>query len=138
MLQAEAHLRIVFGIALFERGTNRVQVGNRLRWSDSRLHVSKHLANPTTSARFQEIRCVVLLLVDDGHKKIGREDQHSPAKPGRGYTDDGIRMAVETENPAHDATTVLKMGVPIRVGKHDMRSTLVGGVNEAAQVGLNA
>jgi hypothetical protein len=47
-------------------------------------------------------------------------------------------MAVETENAAHDATIVLKMGVPIRVGKHDIWSMLVGGVNEAAKVGLNA
>ena len=99
---------------------------------------STSLTNPTISAPFQEIRSIVLLLVDDGHKKISREDQHSPAKPGRGYTDDSIRMAVETENAAHDATIVLKMGVPIRMGKHDIRSMLIGGVNEAAKVGLNA
>jgi hypothetical protein len=100
--------------------------------------MSKYVANPTISSRFQEIPRVALLLAKDWHKKIGREDQYSPSKPGRGYADDGVRMAVETENAAHDATIILKTAVPIRVGKHDIWSMLVGGVDEAAKVGLNA
>jgi hypothetical protein len=47
-------------------------------------------------------------------------------------------MAVETENAADDATIVLKMAVPIRVGKHDIGGMLVGWVDKTAKVGLNA
>src|SRR4029077_9165685 len=137
-LQAKAHLRIVFGIALFESGANRVQVGNRLRRSDSRLQMPKRLTDPTVSAGVQKIRRVVVFLVDDGYKEIGREDQNSPAESGRRYTDDGKRMLVEMENAADHAAVILKMAVPIRIGKDDIWSMLIGGVNEPAKIRLNA
>ena len=51
-------------------------------------------------------------------------------------------MLVQLNNPTHNAAIVLKMGVPIRVGEHNIRSTiwamLVGGVKETAKERLNA
>ena len=45
-------------------------------------------------------------------------------------------------NAAHHAAIILKMGVPIRVGEHDIRSAvramLIGGVEETAEIRLNA
>jgi hypothetical protein len=41
-------------------------------------------------------------------------------------------MFVEMENAADDAGVILKMSVPIRVGKHDVWSMLIGGVNKPA------
>ena len=51
-------------------------------------------------------------------------------------------MLVHLHNTAHHAAIILKMGVPIRVGEHDIgsavRAMLVGGVEETAEIRLNA
>src|ERR1035438_8007172 len=61
---------------------------------------------------------------------------------GRGYTDDGERMLVELKNTAHHAPIILKMGVPVRVCEHNIRSAvramLIGGVEETANIRLHA
>src|SRR6202030_4862129 len=55
---------------------------------------------------------------------------------------DGERMLVQLDRAADHAAIILKMAVPIRVGKHDIRSAvwaaLVGCVNETAKIRLNA
>ena len=51
-------------------------------------------------------------------------------------------MLVQLNDTAHHATIILKMGVPIRVGEHDIRSAvramLIRGVEETAKIRLNA
>lgn len=51
-------------------------------------------------------------------------------------------MLVHLNRTAHYATIILKLGVPKRVGKHDIRSTvramLIGGVEEMAKIRLQA
>ena len=60
----------------------------------------------------------------------------------RSNTDDCERMFVEADGAANDATIVLKMRVPIAVGKDDVRSAvravLIGAVDEASEMGLHA
>src|SRR5579863_9508032 len=50
-------------------------------------------------------------------------------------------MLVELHYAARHAAVVLKMGVPVSVGENDVRSavgaTLIGGVKETAEVGLD-
>ena len=51
-------------------------------------------------------------------------------------------MLVQLNDAAHDAGIILKMAVPIRISEHDVGSAvwtmLIGGVKEAAKIGLNA
>ena len=135
-------MALVFGIGLFEIRANRVQIGNRLRRSDSRLQVSHHHHDPTVPARVQEIYPVYLFLVHHRHEESGRENQYSPAEARRRYTDDSERMLVELNRAAHHAAVILKMRVPIRVGEHHIRGAvhamLIGGVEETAKIRLNA
>ena len=83
-----------------------------------------------------------VILVDDWHKKIGRENQYTPAEPRRRNTNDCKRMFIELNNAAYHAAVILKMGVPIFVGKHDIWravwSLLIGWVDEPAEVGLDS
>src|ERR1700680_1542724 len=132
----------LFGIGLFEIRPHRVQIGDSLSGSHSRLQMSQDLKNPTVvPARVQVKPSGHLLLVDDRHKEIGRDKQQSPLEPRRRYTDDGERMLIDPNDAAHHATIVLKMGVPIWVGEHDIRSAvlamLIGGVEEMAKIRLN-
>src|SRR5216684_9207339 len=100
--------------------------------------MSNYFIDPTVSARVQE----TLVLVNDRHKEIGRENQYCPAERGRRYPDDGKRMPVELENTAHHAEVTLKLAVPISVGEHNIGSTvramLVGCMDDPAKVRLNA
>src|SRR5712691_2168770 len=100
--------------------------------------MSNYCADTTVSARVQE----TLVLANDGHKEIGRENQYSPAEPGRRYPDDGKRMPVELENTAYHPEVTLKTAVPISVGEHNIgsavRAMLVGCMDDPAKVGLNA
>src|SRR5271170_7945382 len=104
--------------------------------------MSEDLKDPSCSARIQETLSVDLLRVDHGHKEIGGEKQHRPAKLRRGDTENSERMLVQPDLTAHRAPIVLKMTVPIAVGEHDVRSAvgsvLVGAVKEAAEIRLNA
>src|ERR1700730_8097459 len=97
--------------------------------------------NPTVPARVQVIR-VDLLVVHNRHKKIGMEKQEGPVELRRRYPEDGKRMLVHLNPTAHHATIILEMGVPIRVGEHDIRSAvramLIGGVKEMAKIRLKA
>jgi len=58
------------------------------------------------------------------------------------YTEKGERMLVQLNRPPHYATIIVKMGMPIRVGEHEIRgavrAVLVGWVDKPANVGLNA
>ena len=139
--QRKACWAILFGIGLCQIGTNSVQIGRRLRGSDSRLEVSQNLKDPPLSARIQEILPVHLLLVDHRHKEIRREKQKGPMEQRRRYTDDRKRMLVQKNGAAHRAAVVLKMAVPIRPGDDEIRGAvgamLIGRVNEPAKIGLN-
>jgi len=76
------------------------------------------------------------------HIEIGREKQQCPVELRRGHAEDGVRMLVQADDAADDGAIVLKLAMPIRVGEHDIRSavgaTLIGRLNEPAQIRLNA
>ncbi len=103
--------------------------------------MSKRLKNSVgVATRVQEIFPVHLLLVDDGHKKIGRDKQYCPAEIGRGYTDDRERMLAQPNSAAHHAGIILKVAVPICIAQHEIRSAvaavLIGTVEETPQIRL--
>src|SRR6266849_1037243 len=100
--------------------------------------MSNKIADPTVSAIGQAVPSVHL---NNGHKKIRRENQYSPTELGRRHTDDGKGMPVHLNHTADDAAVFLKMAVPICVGEDDIRSAiwaaLIGGVDDPAKVRLN-
>src|SRR5436305_2093050 len=104
--------------------------------------MSEDLIHPSCSTRIQETLPVDLLLIDHGHKEIGRENQQRPVELRWGDTENGERMLVQQDLTAHYAPIVLKMTVPIAVGEHDVRSAvgsvLVGAVEEAAEIRLDS
>jgi hypothetical protein len=81
-------------------------------------------------------------MVHDGHEDIRSEKQDGPLEPWRRHAKDGEWMPVEPNNAAHHGAIVLKMGVPICVGEHDIRravwAMLIGIVEESPKVRLNA
>src|SRR2546423_13559466 len=96
--------------------------------------MSKHLTDPSVSARIQEFR----FLVSHGHEEIGRENHYSSVEPRRRYTNHGVGMFVDLKNAANHAAVILKMGVPIRVGKDHGGIGLIGGIDQAAGFGVHA
>src|ERR1700730_9520753 len=103
--------------------------------------MTQYRTDPTVSAIVQEIRAVGLLLLNDWHKEIGRENQNTPAESRRRYANDGERMIVQLNNTADHAAIILEMAVPIGVGEHDIGSAvwamLIGWADHSAEVGLN-
>src|SRR5450631_4409943 len=65
-----------------------------------------------------------LFLIDDGHEEIGRDERDRSLKTGRCYADDGIRMLVEADRTANDPRIALEAGMPVGIGKHDIRSAV--------------
>src|SRR5205814_8955209 len=110
------------------------QVGDGPRGSYPGLQMSKHLTDPSVSARIQELR----FLVSHGHEEIGRENHYSSVEPTGRYTNHGVGMFVDLKNAAHHVAVILKMGVPIGVGKDHGGSVLIRGMHHAAEIGLNA
>ena len=72
--QGKAHVALVFRIGFFEPGTNRVQIGDRLRGSDTRLEMTDDLKKPAASAIAQVVGSIHLLLVGQRHEEVGRVD----------------------------------------------------------------
>src|SRR4029077_17176312 len=108
----------LFRVGLFQIRAHSLQIGGSLRGSHSRFQMSEGLKNSMgIPARTQETFAIHLLLVDDGHEKIGSDKQHPPAEFQRGYTDDGVRTLVHTNNTAHYGWIVLETAVPICVAK---------------------
>src|SRR6516225_2194591 len=101
-----------------------------------------HHKNPRVSAFVQAAPPLYLLLVDNGHKEIGKEKQYGPMELRWCYTDDGKRMPVELKRAAHHARIIVEMGVPIGIGEDDVGSTvrtmLIGRINEPAKIRSNA
>ena len=82
-----------------------------------------------------------LLLVDDGHKEIRREEHDRSLEPRRRHADDSERVLIELNGAAHYAWIVVEPAVPIRIGEHNIRSAvgavLVGCVKQTAKIGMN-
>ena len=139
--QRERHLPVVLGIRLLEKGADRVQVGNGLRRRHARFQVSDHLEQPVRAPRVQPARARDLFFVDDRHERLGTEEHHRPVEVRRCDPKNRIRMFVEPDHASHHSGIVLKVGVPVRVAEHQVRravrTVLVGGVKEAAQIRLN-
>src|SRR5262245_57331162 len=130
-----------FGVGLFEIGADRVQIRSGLRRSNPRLQMPQREIDPRSSARIQDVPPLHLLYVHHRHIEFRKTEHKSPVEPGRGYTEDGKRMLVELNDAAHNATIILKPGVPTVVAEDDIRSAVravfVGAVGEAAEVRLN-
>src|SRR5271168_630378 len=100
MGQRKGHLAVVFGVVLFEIRANRVEIGDRLCRSDSRLQMSNSLKYPAHPAGVQIKPIPDLLSVHNRNKKIGIGKQECPVEPRWGYAEDGKRMLVHLNNPA--------------------------------------
>src|SRR5579863_7569729 len=81
-------------------------------------------------------------MVHDGHEDIRSEEQDGPLEPWRRHAKDGEWMPIETNNAAHHGAIILKMGVPICVGEHNIGRAVwavrIGIVEETTKVWLNA
>src|SRR5260370_20576391 len=72
--QSSTFLTKLFGIGLFQIRAHSVDIGDSLIGSHSRLQMSDRLKNPMgVPPLVQDILAAHLLLVDDWHKKIGRD-----------------------------------------------------------------
>ena len=104
--------------------------------------MSHHRKHPTLPALVQVILRHQLFLIDYRHKEIGREKHESPVELSRCHAHNGKRMLIHLNNAAHHARIIVKMGVPIRVGEHDVwsavRAMLIGGVEQTAKIRLKA
>ena len=136
-------MAIVFGIGLFQIRADRVQIGGRLRRSDSRLQMPhRHEKSSGSPRAFRTLVPSTCSWFTIGTKKSGEKNNRVPWKLRRRHADDGKRMLVQLDHAAHHAAIILKMAVPIRVHEHDIRSAvgavLIGGVEETAKIRLNA
>src|SRR6202034_3985054 len=81
-------------------------------------------------------------MVHHRQEDIWSEKQDGPLEPWRRHANDSECLPVEANNAAHHGAIVLKMGVPIGVGEHDIRravgAMLIGSVEETAKIRLNA
>src|SRR5260221_3350456 len=101
MSQGKTFLSKLLGISLFQIGAHVLQISDSLSGSHSRLEMSECLKNSVGApAHVQNIFPVHLLLVDDGHKEIGRDKQASPAELPRRSTDKRESMRDEPNNTA--------------------------------------
>src|SRR5271156_5738586 len=104
--------------------------------------MSHRLKYPTDPSRVQVVPLSDLLLVHYRNKKIGIEKQEGPMELRWRYTEDGKRMLVHLNKPAHYASIVLKMAVPIRIAEHDIesavRAMLIRAVEKLPKIRLNA
>src|SRR5258708_12272142 len=103
MSQGKTFLSKLLGISLFQIGAHVLQISDSLSGSHSRLEMSECLKNSVGApARVQNIFPVPLLLVDDGHKEIGRDKQDGPPELRRPYTATPQRLRVHPHNtPQH-------------------------------------
>src|SRR5262249_30206146 len=95
MPQGRTFLSQFLRIGFFQIRTHRLQIADRLSQSYTRLQVSKRLKNPVDVSTCLQTCSVHLLLVDDRHKEIGRDELQRPLKPWPCHADDGERMLVE-------------------------------------------
>src|SRR5580700_6520717 len=102
----------------------------------------QHHQNAAVPSGVQHIHTLNLLLVDDRHPEIGKDKQQSAPELRWRHAENGKGMLVQLNRATHHAAIILKMAVPKRVGEHDIRGAvramLVGTVEKAAKIGLNA
>src|SRR5690348_9118742 len=103
--------------------------------------MSHDLADPAAPALVQQILPVQLFLVHDGRKEIRGESHEGAAELWWGYPDNGKWVLVELNRAPHQTSITLKMGLPIRVGEHQIRRTvgavLIRSMKKTAQVRLD-
>ena len=135
-------MRELFGISLFEIRAHGVHIGDCLGRSNSRLQMSYRLEDRISAlAHIQHALAARLLFVDDRHKEIGRNEQQGPAEFRLRHADNREGMVIHPDNPAHYASIVLKMSVPVSVSEHEIGravgAVLIGAMEEPAKIGLN-
>src|SRR5579872_2972140 len=96
--------------------------------------MSERFKDAVNVAAILRIRPTRLLLIHDGHKKIGRDKQHGSAEVRRRDADYSERMLVDLNHAAEHAGIVLKPAMPISVGQNHIgqavAAVLVGGVKD--------
>src|SRR5215813_7569437 len=101
MPQGRTFLSKFLRIGFFQICTHGLQVADRLSRSHTLFQVSKRLKNPVDVSTCLQTCSVHLLLVDDRHKEIWRDELQRPLEPWRRHADDGERMLVELDGTAH-------------------------------------
>ena len=131
----------MFRIGFCKPRPNRIEICDGLCLSDAFLQVSHRHENRWSVACIQVILAVNLFLVHKRHKEIRIEKHQGAMKFRRRDPDDGKRMLVHLNCTAHYASVILKIGVPVFITEHDIRSAirpmLIGGVEETANIGTN-
>ena len=124
-LQGEGHVVVDFRIAFFEFRANRIQIGSRLFAGVTpafRCPITEKTQRlPRSFSSFCPSTCS---LIDDGHKEIGKEKYQRSVELRRCHAHNRKRIFIHLNNAAHYARIIVKMGVPIGVGEHDVRSAV--------------
>ena len=115
-------MSVFLGVGFFQIGANRVQIGNRLLPADSRFQVSERHEHPPVPARVQIIS--ELSDVYDRYEQIGIKKHQSSVKLRRRDADNRKRVFAQLDDTPYHAGVILKMRVPIRIAKHNIRSAV--------------
>src|SRR5580698_8978334 len=104
--------------------------------------MADHGKDSTRAALVEAARALDLLLVHQRSKAVGMKKEHGPVEARWRYAEDGERMLVHLDYAPYQAAIVLKVAVPELIREHDVRravrSMLVGAMEEAPQIRLNA
>ena len=129
------------GVGLRHPCANRVQVCGCFGWGHTRLHPADQHGRVVT-AIFERIEPLHERLLDDGDPEGRREEQLGAAEPFRPDADDGEWVPVDLNAPPYHSGVVMEVAMPVGVAEHDVRcairTLLIGGVEEAAEMRLHA
>ena len=95
--EAVGLLLFVFGPALVQIKANAVEVRRRLLDRDSGLQAGDRPGNPVPAAVGERSLAVNLLLIDDGHPEVGRENEQAPAKAARRHAENREGVLVQPD-----------------------------------------
>src|SRR5947209_15912684 len=102
----------------------------------------EHGEDPAGPPNVQKVFSLYLLVIYHWNEEIRGEKQKRPVKIRRRDTDDREWMLVELNYAPHYACVILKSGMPITVGEHNVRRTIrtaiVRGMEQPPQVRLHA
>ena len=104
--------------------------------------MSEYFKNPASITAIVWIASAHFFLIDNRQEEIGRDEKQGSLEPGWRYADDCVWMLVDLNGAAHCGSITLETGVPIRVCEHDVghavRPVLIGGMEESAEIRMNA